>query len=75
MKKTLTGQVVSAKMTMSATVAVTRFHMHPKYGKRVKRSKKYLVHNALDAKEGQIVAIEETKPMSKNKHWQITKII
>lgn len=75
MKKTLSGKVVSDKMNLSAVVEVVRFFMHPKYGKRVKRTTSYLVHNAVGAKEGQSVSIEETKPMSKNKHWQITKVL
>ncbi len=75
MKKHLTGVVKSDKMTKSATVVVTRFKVHPKYLKRTKVTKSYTVHNEIGAKQGDEVIIEETKPISKNKNWQITKIL
>ena len=75
MTKHLTGLVKSDKMAKSATVVVTRFRVHPKYLKRVKVTKSFNVHNEIGAKAGDTVLIEETKPISKNKSWQITKII
>lgn len=75
MKKHLTGVVKSDKMTKSATVIVTRFKIHPKYLKRVKVTKSYTAHNEIGAKAGQTVLMEETKPISKNKAWQITKVL
>jgi len=75
MNKHLTGVVKSDKMTKSATVIVTRFKVHPKYLKRIKVTKSYLVHNEIGAKAGDTVLIEETKPISKNKAWQITKVL
>lgn len=75
MNKHLTGKVKSDKMQNSAVVVVENFKVHPKYGKRIRTTKSYTVHNALGAKEGNTVVIEETKPISKNKHWQITKIL
>lgn len=75
MKKTLTGTVKSAKMTNSATVIVDRIKAHPLYHKRTKTSKSYLVDNQIKAKEGDKVVIEETRPLSRRKHWQITKVL
>lgn len=75
MKKHLTGIVKSAKMQKTAVVDVVHFRVHPKYLKRIKINKSYTTHNEIDAKEGDTVRLEETRPISKNKHWQITKVI
>lgn len=72
--KKLKGQVISAKMEMGAVVLVERMWQHPLYKKTIRRSKKYLVHNTKKAKEGDIVEIQETSPISKRKRWTITKI-
>lgn len=75
--KQVTGTVVSTKMVDSATVLVERMWKHPLYQKTIKRSKKYLVNNVGKnvAQEGDTVVIQETKPMSKNKRWEIVKIV
>lgn len=73
--KTLIGKVTSTKMTQSAVVVVSHTWTHPKYKKTVKKSKKYIVDNKLLAKEGDRVEIKEIKPMSKLKHFTITKIM
>lgn len=73
--KTLNGTVVSTKMQKSAVVKVDRLWQHPLYKKRIKKSKKYLVHNSQDAQTGDRVQIQETKPISRRKRWKITKII
>jgi len=75
MKKKLTGIVKSAKMTNSAVVVVDRIKEHPLYRKRTKVSKSYLVDNQVKAKTGDKVAIEETKPLSRRKRWQIIKVL
>ncbi len=72
--KTLTGTVISAKMDKSAVVLVERLWRHPLYRKTVHRSKKYLVHNQLQAKEGDLVEIQESRPLSRRKRWIITKV-
>lgn len=70
--KTLRGTVVSTKMQDTVTVLVTRFVKHPKYKKYIKRSKKYLAHAPQHALEvGTKVAIRETRPISKNKHFVV----
>lgn len=75
MKKILTGIVKKAAMEKSATVVVSRIVVHPKYKKRTKKTKSYIVHNTKKAKAGDKVQIKETKPISRHKHFIITKII
>ena len=71
-KKTLKGIVVSDKMDKTIVVKVTRFVEHPKYGKRVKKSKKYKVHDEKNEKKvGDTVEIEETRPISKDKKFKV----
>jgi small subunit ribosomal protein S17 len=71
-KKVLKGVVVSDKMDKTIVVRVTRFVEDKKYGKRVKIAKKYKAHDEGNIKKiGDTVEIEETKPMSKDKHFII----
>jgi small subunit ribosomal protein S17 len=71
-KKILKGVVVSDKMDKTIVVKVTRFVEHAKYGKRIKRSKKYKAHDETNAKKiGDIVEIEETRPISKDKTFKV----
>ena len=73
--RVLRGTVVSTKMTDTFTVIVDRYVKHPKYKKFQRLSKKFLVHDAGNtAKEGQIVDIRETRPMSKRKHFTLVTI-
>lgn len=70
--KTLTGVVVKAAMQNTVTVAVDRFVPHPKYKKYQRRTKNYLVHNEGNvAGVGDKVTIQETRPISRNKHFTI----
>ena len=70
--KILKGVVVSDKMDKTVVVEVTRFVEHKKYGKRIKKTKKYKAHDESNEKKvGDKVEIEETKPMSKDKHFKI----
>ena len=75
MKKHLIGTVKSAKMQKTAVVDVVHFQVHPKYLKRIKVNNSFTAHNEVGAKEGDRVRLEEVRPISKNKHWQITKIL
>ncbi len=69
-KKTLKGTVVSDKMDKTVTVLVDRYVQHPKYKKFVKSSKKYKAHDENNThKEGEVVTIEESKPISKDKRF------
>lgn len=67
------GRVVSIKMKNTAAVLVTRKATHPMYKKTYVRSKKYLAQDDLGVKMGDIVELEKVRPISKNKHWRITK--
>lgn len=72
--RVLRGTVVGTKMQDTITVAVERYVKHPKYKKYIRRTKKYLVHDAGNtAKEGEKVAIRETNPISKRKHFELVK--
>lgn len=72
--KILKGVVVSDKMDKTVVVEVSRFVVHPKYGKRIKKTKRYKAHDEDNSKKiGDVVSIEETKPMSKDKHFKIVK--
>ena len=75
-RQNLVGKVVSAKMDSTVSVLVTRVTSHPVYKKRVKKYKKYLSHvSTVSPKEGDIVRIVSTNPISKNKRWQVSEII
>ena len=75
-RQNLVGKVVSTKMEDTVSVLVTRVVSHPVYKKRVKKYKKYLSHvSAVSPKEGDIVKIISTKPLSKNKRWQVSEIL
>ena len=68
--RTLRGKVVASKMQDTITVAVERYVKHPKYKKYLRRTKKFLVHDAGNtAKVGDVVDIKETRPMSKRKRF------
>ena len=70
--KTLSGIVVSDKMTDTIVVEVTRFIKHPKYGKFYKVSKNFKAHDAGNTKKvGDVVTIIETRPISKDKHFKV----
>jgi len=70
--KVLKGVVISDKMQKTVVVEVTRFVEHKKYGKRIKKTKNYKVHDENNVKKiGDRVEIEETKPMSKDKHFKV----
>ena len=70
--KILKGVVVSDKMDKTVVVLVTRFVEHKKYGKRIKKTKKYKAHDEDNVKKvGDIVEIEGVKPISKDKHFKV----
>ena len=75
-KKELTGTVVSDKNNKTITVLVETYKNHPKYGKRVKYSKKYTAHDETNkAKMGDRVRIVETRPISKTKRFYLAEIV
>jgi len=74
-KRELVGKVVSSVNNKTITVLVETYKKHPLYGKRVKSSKKYAVHDETNkAKVGDIVRIVETKPISKTKRFYLKSI-
>jgi small subunit ribosomal protein S17 len=76
LNKVRIGVVSSAKMDKTVTVLIERKLKHPIYGKFVKKSKKFFVHDEKnDCKEGDTVKITETRPLSKNKSWRLVEIL
>jgi|HigsolmetaAR201D_1030396.scaffolds.fasta_scaffold05610_10 small subunit ribosomal protein S17 len=74
--KTLTGKVVSNKMQKTIAVAVERYVPHPQYGKYMRRTTKLLAHDENnESREGDIVAIQECRPLSRRKSWRLVKIV
>jgi small subunit ribosomal protein S17 len=73
-KKIFSGKIVSAKMKDTAVVLVERYTKHPKYGKFLKRQKKFKAHDAGNKhKEGEVVEIMETRPISKDKRFIVVE--
>ena len=76
MKRTLTGTVVSDKMDKTVTVLVERKVKHPLLGKIVRVSKKYHAHDeANEFHAGDMVMIEECRPLAKTKAWRVAKLL
>jgi small subunit ribosomal protein S17 len=75
-KKTLQGRVVSNKTDKTISVLVESYRKHPLYGKRVKYSKKYATHDENNtANLGDLVRIEECRPMSKTKKFTLVEVV
>ena len=75
-RKVYQGRVVSDKMDKTITVLVETYTKHPIIGKRVKYSKKYKTHDENNtAKMGDIVRIEETRPLSATKRFRLVEIV
>ena len=73
-KRILSGKVVKKSGDKTVSVLVTRQTTHPFYKKIIRVSKKYLAHDAENTiAVGENVKIQETKPLSKNKSWEVIK--
>ena len=71
-RKVIIGKVVSNKMQKTIVVSVERKVMHPKYGKFIKKQNKIMAHDEGNKhKEGEVVEIIETRPISKNKKFRV----
>ncbi|MEQ8226453.1 MAG: 30S ribosomal protein S17 [Rhodospirillales bacterium] len=71
-KRILQGVVVSDKMDKTVTVQVERRFKHPLYKKFIKRTKKYAAHDEANAcKVGDQVQIQECRPLSRRKSWEV----
>jgi small subunit ribosomal protein S17 len=76
LRKERIGIVTSSAMDKSIVVAVERKEKHPKYGKFVKVTKKFMAHDEKqECGAGDTVKIMETRPMSKRKRWRLVEII
>ncbi|MBB78964.1 MAG: 30S ribosomal protein S17 [Crocinitomicaceae bacterium] len=76
LRKERIGIVTSNKMDKSIVVAVERKVKHPKYGKFVKNTTKFVAHDEKnDCNEGDTVKIMETRPLSKSKNWRLVEVV
>jgi small subunit ribosomal protein S17 len=76
LKRSLVGKVTSDKMDKTVTVLVERKVKHPLYKKIIVHSKKYHAHDEANAYAlGDIVEIQESRPLSKTKSWVVTKLL
>ena len=74
--KVRSGRVVSDKMDKTRVVLVERTTRHPLYGKIIRRSKKFKMHDeGNESRVGDIVKMMETRPLSKDKRWQLVEIV
>ena len=74
--RSIIGQVVSDKMSKTIVVQIERKVKHPMYGKYVKRTSKMYVHDEDNASRvGDVVRIQQTRPLSKTKRWKLVEII
>lgn len=75
-RKVYRGRVISDKMDKTVTVAVDTMKKHPLYGKRVKYTKKFKAHDEMNvAREGDLVEIMETRPLSKTKRFRLVNVV
>jgi small subunit ribosomal protein S17 len=72
--KVLKGVVTSTKMKDTVVISIDSFKKHPKYGKYIKKQNKIMAHDEGNTcKEGEIIEIIETRPISKNKRFKVLK--
>jgi len=75
-RKMRIGTVISDKMDQTVVVAVETLTHHPLYKKAIKKVKKYKAHNKNNlSKEGDIVRIVETRPLSREKRWRVAEVV
>ena len=75
-RKEVVGEVVSSRMSKTIVVKVTRKKAHPFYGRVIARNKKFYAHDETNlARVGDVVRIEETRPLSKLKRWKLKDIV
>ncbi len=74
--RTITGRVTSSKMDKTITVLVERLERHPIYGKYVRKSTKLHAHDENnECREGDVVVIAQSRPLSKTKAWKLVQIV
>lgn len=75
-RKVLSGVVVSDKMQKTVVVSVETAMRHPLYGKVIRKSKKYMAHDEQETcHEGDVVRIEESRPLSRKKRWRVVEVV
>ncbi|MHB0875891.1 MAG: 30S ribosomal protein S17 [Anaerolineae bacterium] len=75
-RRLLVGHVTSDKMDKTVVVSVERSYRHPLYGKVVRRQKKYVAHDEGNScHTGDVVSIEESRPLSRTKRWVVKEIL
>jgi small subunit ribosomal protein S17 len=75
-QRTVVGRVISDKMNKSVSVSIERVIKHPVYGKYVRRTGKVMAHDETnDCRIGDLVAIRECRPISKNKAWRVVDVV
>ncbi|MDP2744294.1 MAG: 30S ribosomal protein S17 [Dehalococcoidia bacterium] len=74
-RKTLVGAVVSNKMKKTVVVSVMTLAHHAKYNKTIRKIAKYKAHDESSCQLGDIVRLEGTRPLSKEKHWRVVEIL
>lgn len=74
-RKSRTGRVISNKMNKTVIVEVVTPKHHPLYKKTIKKISNLKVHDELKCGEGDLVRIEETRPLSREKHWRVAEVI
>ncbi|RKY11106.1 MAG: 30S ribosomal protein S17 [Planctomycetota bacterium] len=75
-RKVLQGRVKSDKMQKTRVVEVERLVKHARYGKYIRRRTRLHVHDENeDAREGDIVEVMQTRPLSKTKHWRLVRVV
>jgi small subunit ribosomal protein S17 len=76
LRKTRVGEVVSNKMDKTIVVEVVRRVRHAKFGKIIKRTKKFYAHDEKNqCAIGDLVRVEETRPLSRLKRWQLVEVL
>jgi small subunit ribosomal protein S17 len=75
MRKVRQGVVVSNKMEKTVVVKLERRVQHPLYGKTVLKSSRFKAHDEIGCDVGDVVEIMETRPISKDKRWRVTRIV
>ena len=76
LRKSRTGVVTSNKMDKTITVSVERRIQHPIYGKFLKKTKKLMAHDEQnECQIGDVVRIDEIRPLSKNKKWRLVEVL
>jgi small subunit ribosomal protein S17 len=75
-QRTVVGRVISDKMNKSISVSIERVIKHPVYGKYIRRTSKVMAHDETnDCRTGDLVAIRECRPISKNKAWKVVDVV